>query len=73
MSSSGGGLTRLTNDPANDNTPSWSFDGRHLVFTSDRDIPADSDLYIMRADGSGVIRLTQSPGGDDFLARWYAP
>ena len=42
--------------------PQWSHDGRHIVFTSDRD--GDPEIYVMRADGSGVTRLTHSPGRD---------
>ena len=36
--------------------------GLRLVFHSDRD--GDEDIYIMRADGSGVRQLTDEPGRD---------
>lgn len=54
----------------NDDSPAWSPDGRHLVFVSDRD--GDTELYIARADGSAVSRLTQAAGAD-WLPRWIAP
>lgn len=47
--------------------PAWSPDGRYLAFYSSR--AGDADLYLMRADGSGVTRLTRTPGAD-WLPRW---
>jgi TolB protein len=44
------------------NWPAYSPDGRHLAFSSSRD--GDFELYIMKADGSDVRRLTTSPGLD---------
>jgi Tol biopolymer transport system component len=38
-----------------------SLDGR-IAFVSDRD--GDPEIYVINADGSGVARLTNSPGGD---------
>jgi Tol biopolymer transport system component len=32
----------------------------------------DVDLWLMRADGSGPVRLTQAPGAD-WLPRWFVP
>jgi Tol biopolymer transport system component len=45
-----------------DETPSWSPDGREIVFASNRPSPKGSidQLYVMSADGSGVRRLTWS-------------
>jgi Tol biopolymer transport system component len=60
----GSGLTRLTDNPANDNEPSWSPDGRRIAFVSDRD--ANREIYIMDADGSGPARLTNNSAED----RW---
>ena len=42
--------------------PSWSPDGTKIVFTSNRD--ANSELYVMNRDGSGVRRLTNNPAID---------
>ena len=64
-------LHNLTNHPAGDYRPAWSRDGRWIAFTTDRDSAGAlvhtgaefaprqmTQIYIMRADGSGVRRLT---------------
>ena len=42
--------------------PSWSPDGARLAFVSRRS--GDEEIYVARADGSRVQRLTRSPGPD---------
>lgn len=54
--------TNLTNNPAYDQTPAWSPDGRRLAFVSDRS--GDLEIYLMNGDGSALTRLTNSPGYD---------
>ena len=58
MDSDGANLVRLTDPTADDATPLWSPDGRHIVFTSERD--GKSEIYIMNPDGSGLKRLTDT-------------
>ena len=61
------GERRLTTTPGEDDHPTWSPDGTKIVFSSDRDAPAeggDFDLYVMDADGGDVRRLTDSPEFD---------
>src|ERR1041385_6856957 len=57
----GGHVTRLTNDPAQDQGPQWSPDGRQIAFTSDRSAVPDQygnwALYVMDADGSHIRPL----------------
>jgi TolB protein len=52
-----------------DGFPNWSPDGRSIVFSSNR---ADNqhDLWIMRADGKNLRRITKTPGFDDWTAKW---
>lgn len=42
--------------------PVWSPDGQMLAFVSERD--GNTDLFLVRADGSGQTRLTTHPGTD---------
>lgn len=63
VSGDGTGLVNLTNNPANDDSPSWSPDGQLVAFTSERD--GNSEVYVMNRDGTGVRRLTQNSARDD--------
>jgi TolB protein len=58
-----GGLTRLTDNDANDFAPAWSPDGSRLAFVSDRD--GDDEVFVMAADGSGVRQLTRNTTNRD--------
>ena len=56
--SSRGGRPRLAIDlPSDDDDPEWSPDGRRIVFTSNRR-GCGAGIYVARADGSRVSRLT---------------
>jgi TolB protein len=44
------------------NEPTWSPDGRHLAVTITRG--QDQQIHLLRADGSGLTRLTTAPGGN---------
>ena len=46
----------------NDMFGAWSPDGRQIAFTSDRS--GDPEIYVANADGSGLRRLTDTPGRD---------
>jgi len=48
--------TNLTNDPGRDYAPQWSPDGQKIAFYSDRS--GRFEIYVMNADGSGQVRLT---------------
>lgn len=68
-------LRQLTTGPGYNAEATLSRDGRRVVFTSSRD--GDLDIYTMRADGSGVKRLTKELGydGGPFFSpdgRWIA-
>lgn len=67
----GSGLKRLTTAIGNDAHQGWSPDGEHIVFASSRmgfkdegaytDAPQPyGELFVMRADGSGVEQLTDN-------------
>ena len=52
---------RLTTNPATDFDPTWSPDGRHIAFRSQRD--GNDEIYIMNADGTCQTNLTNNPLG----------
>ena len=55
-----GAIRRLTYNAARDGSPSWSPDGRHIAFASDRD--GNAEIYVMGSDGSNPRRLTTDGG-----------
>ena len=55
----GTGATNLTNTPdVREFDPSWSPDGTKIAFQKKGTGEAFPDIYVMNADGSGIIRLT---------------
>ena len=51
--------TQLTFDPTfKDQTPDWSPDGARIAYA------ADDDIWIMKADGTGQVNLTDSPNAE---------
>src|SRR5579859_77046 len=56
-------VIRLTDSSGSDLVPQWSPDGQRIVFTSDRD--GNTQIYVMKADGSGQTRLTRNTATDD--------
>lgn len=59
----GGRRVRLTDDDFYGAWPSWSPDGRKIVFShSDGVEEGYANLYVMDADGSGRRRITTEPG-----------
>ena len=54
--------TRLTFHRRYDTHPSYSPDGSRIAFVSTAD--GNSEIYLMNADGSGILRLTRDPAED---------
>ncbi len=72
----GSNPVNLTNNAANDETPSWTSDGQKIVFQTNRgnvrkvgengDVQrANYDIYIMDADGSNQTRITGFETNDE--------
>lgn len=69
-------LTQLTESPADDVGPSFSPDGSRIVFSTQRDDPhgdagpLSSELYVMNADGSDEVALTNTLSTWDEQPQW---
>jgi TolB protein len=57
----GGNITRLTQDQGSNKDPSWSPDGRYVVFLSNRD--GGWKVWIMTEDGRYQFPVTDHAGG----------
>ena len=72
MDADGGNQRNLTNDLHLDWDPSWSPDGKRIVFVSQRDghfrsrFGITSEIYVIDADGMNEQRLTENPQNDWF-------
>ena len=62
MNIDGSEQVNLTNNPAEDDYPSFSPDGSKIAFTSDRD--GNLEIYTMNVDGSEQANLTNNPAVD---------
>lgn len=69
----GTNLLRLTNDAHNNYAPKWSPDGRRIAFIRytpppNNNGPGASDIFIMNADGSNLVRRTTN--GNYYAVVW---
>jgi TolB protein len=55
--------TRLTNNAEEERAPSWSPDGKRIVFMCRRG-GSDLEICVMNADGTGQVQLTDNTIGD---------
>jgi Tol biopolymer transport system component len=69
---------QLTHFVGFDVSPAWSPDGSRIAFSSARSMPPGfqgdqrfySEVYVMRADGSHVKRITFTPGVNELQPAW---
>ncbi len=65
----GGVAQRITTFPSGSvGGPTWSPDGQLLAFSSDS--AGRSDIFLVRADGSNLLNLTNSPNDDERWPVW---
>lgn len=55
----------LTTSGGFDNNTNFSYDGSWIVFTSERNGCGQADIYRVKADGTDLEQLTDSPAFDD--------
>ena len=77
MNPDGKHIRRLTEHPKYDGEPAWSPDGKQITFVSYRDLERihrheirRGEIYLMNADGTNPINLTQSPERPDGVSSW---
>jgi Tol biopolymer transport system component len=72
----GTGLVNLTTSGHVEWSPSWSPDGRWIVWSRSKSLDAGEDfgdLWRMRADGTRKTRLTRTKQIDEYEPDWIAP
>lgn len=69
VDSDGSNEKRLTSNPADDDSPSFSPDGQKIVFVSKR--TGQTEIFCMNADGSDQRRLTTN-SNEDWDPSWSA-
>ena len=77
MNADGKRVRRLTRHPEYDAVPAWSPDGQKIAFLSYRDLHRIEaggiilgEIYVMNADGTNPINLTQVPERPDGSPSW---
>jgi len=74
MTADGSELARLTNDPAFDDSPAISPDGKRIAFLSARNDPNPQfpnlkyEIYVVDIDGKNLQRLTNTEAAEDHPA-----
>jgi TolB protein len=68
MDADGGNKLQLTEDTSTNVHPNWSWDGKWLVFSSDRD--GNLELYKIVPDGTGLTRITNTPKQHEDNPTW---
>ena len=71
MAADGANPKRLSRGDS-DYDPAWSPSGLQIAFTR-QEKGAESDIFVMNADGSAIQRLTDGPSGDTNLYPTFAP
>lgn len=64
-----GARQRLSPAGAHHGPPRWSPDDAYIAYTERTE--RRTDIYVMRADGTGAVRITDEPG-HQWLPRWFA-
>jgi len=71
INTDGSGRMQLTADASPYNRPVWSPDGESIAYVSTRD--GRSQIYVMRADGSGETNISNDPEFAHTQPAWWGP
>ncbi|GAA3911291.1 hypothetical protein GCM10023084_74230 [Streptomyces lacrimifluminis] len=66
----GTGLTRLTDTPANEESPTVSPDGQRLAYVSDSDVLTGEQVYVRALAGGTATRITSPANGTGTEPVW---
>ncbi|HEY0099666.1 MAG TPA: DUF5050 domain-containing protein [Pyrinomonadaceae bacterium] len=69
MNADGSNQTRLTTSAIGSYQPAWSPDGTKVAFRS-YDSQANSDIYVVNTDGTGLTNLSNDPCGCSYTPLW---
>lgn len=66
---------QLTTDPLMHSTPSWSSDGRKILFSGPTSAASTAkwDIFVMDADGAHLTNLTNTPDISETSPKWQEP
>ena len=73
MDPSGANVRRVTHESDRGRIAaqaSWAPGGKKIAFTLLTDMPHESEVYVVNADGSGLAPLTQTAGGSSWHSTW---
>jgi Tol biopolymer transport system component len=66
----GTGLTRLTDTPANEESPTVSPEGQRLAYVSDSDVLTGEQVYVRPLAGGTAVRITDPANGTATEPAW---
>ncbi|HZH31412.1 MAG TPA: DUF5050 domain-containing protein [Pyrinomonadaceae bacterium] len=69
MNADGSNQARLTTSSIGSYQPAWSPDGTKIAFRG-YDSQANSDIYVINADGTGLTNLSNDPCGCSYTPAW---
>jgi TolB protein len=71
IDANGTNLKQLTNNAGPEFDPMWSPDGKRIVYRdSRRGVNHDDEIFVMNADGSGQMNLSNSPSSEEWGPGW---
>jgi TolB protein len=69
IKSGGGGKVQLTDNATNDYDPSYSPDGKKIVYSGRDGATGDWEIYTINPGGGGKFKVTDN-STDDYYASW---